>query len=366
MSPYVLEIEGLHHAFRNEPVLKGISFRVEPGQIVCILGPSGCGKTTLLRIIAGLIVPTSGSILIEGTNQQNIPTYRRNIGFVFQDTALFPHLNVYKNIAFPFNHGRRRLPNQEDWHKAVARILQTTNLLVHEHRSTATLSGGQLQRVALARALVYRPSLLLLDEPLSSLDNVLKEQLLDLLIKLHEEYGTSFLYVTHDEREALRLGTHIAIIDDEHELRQYGTVEDVVTNPVNAKVARIVGSWNLLQSSIRDRKIGIFQSAQGSQTDDLAQDFLDDSIIELGIPLRAITIASGIGSFDPNYIYLPITVRRSIPWYDGRLFECSLVREGNSPSQNLTCLGNSNDIFNSGSLAFARFRKEEIHVFQLH
>jgi len=365
MSPYVLQVEGVHHAYRSGWALKGISFRVEPSQIVCLLGPSGCGKTTLLRIIAGLIAPTSGQVLIQGVNQQGIPTHRRNIGFVFQDAALFPHLNVYKNVAFPFTKGGRVLSGGDDWSKEVNRILHITNLQATEHRSIATLSGGQLQRVALARALVYRPPLLLLDEPLSSLDNILKSQLLDLLLKLHDEYGTSFLYVTHDEREALRIGTHIAVIDDEHELRQFGTVQEVITRPTTPKVASIVGGWNLIRGKIVGEGTAL-ELAGGLTVNGLSLNAVNNSSVEIGIPMRAISVIPTGGSTLQGEITLPVRIKRSLPWYDGWLHECVVQGAGNPTDQVITCHSSSPTAVSPDSSAQVKFRKEDIHVFELH
>jgi putative spermidine/putrescine transport system ATP-binding protein len=250
-TQYDLEVEGIYHSFSgNTLVLQGVCLQVQPGQIVCVLGPSGCGKSTLLRIIAGLVKPTKGTIKIRGQDQAGIPTHMRDLGFVFQNPALFPHLDVFDNVSFPFTQGRR-IYASGDWRDGVARILHLTGLQSHQHFSVAHLSGGQVQRVALARALVYRPRLLLLDEPLSSLDNVLKRQLLDLLRKLHEEFGTTFIYVTHDEREAVSLASHVAVIDRNHVLQQFASVSEVISRPSSRAVAEIMAGWNFLQARVR-------------------------------------------------------------------------------------------------------------------
>jgi ABC-type Fe3+/spermidine/putrescine transport system ATPase subunit len=361
MATHVLELDGINHSFNKESVLRGISLSVEPGQIVCLLGPSGCGKTTLLRIIAGLLEQTLGRVFIEGLNQASIPTHRRNIGFVFQDAALFPHLDVYNNVAFPFVHGGRRLPNNENWRHAVARIIYITGLQAHNRRSISNLSGGQLQRVALARALVYRPPLLLLDEPLSSLDNVLKAQLLDLLLKLHTEYGTSFLYVTHDEREALRIGTHIAVIDSNHVLKQYGTVDSVVSAPESEEVARIVGGWNIIQVTVAEGEIYVVSDDEAIKTQLYGINIPNASIVKVGIPIRAISIVLS----EPKVsLSLPVVVTRSMPWYEGWLYECKL-KNGSKPStQTIVCLGDSSVRFGVGESAFATFREEDVHAFK--
>jgi ABC-type Fe3+/spermidine/putrescine transport system ATPase subunit len=361
MSNYVLQIDRVNHTFRRDSVLKEISLVVEPGQIVCLLGPSGCGKTTLLRIIAGLLTPTQGRVFIEGVDQANIPTFRRNLGFVFQDAALFPHLNLFHNVAFPFTRGGRRLPN-EDSKKAVARILQTTNLSGLEHRNIANLSGGQLQRVALARALVYRPSLLLLDEPLSSLDNSLKDQLLDLLLTLHNEYGTSFLYVTHDEREALRIGTHIAVIDDEHELRQFGTVTEVVTQPATKKVAKIVGGWNILPAKVAVGKPKSVELASGDIIDNLDLTLPEGSSLDVGIPTHAIELTPNQLPIISDRASICISITRSAPWYEGWMYEGIIGPSGST--QKIVCFSNHGGILTPGSVAFINFKKEDVYAFE--
>jgi len=364
-SKYVLEVDAVHHAFRRDLVLKSISFCVEPGQIVCILGPSGCGKSTLLRIIAGLITPTAGRILIGGKNQDGIPTHKRDLGFVFQTTALFPNLNVFSNVAFPFRRGGRVIRG-ENWRDAVMKMLHSTDMQVHEHRSIATLSGGQLQRVALARALVYRPSLLLLDEPLSSLDNILKTQLLELLLKLHEDFDTSFLYVTHDEREALRIGTHVAIIDDSHELRQYGTVNEVMTQPATTKVAEIIGGWNIISTTIdtSDKAVLRFEEVTIDYPANYPLDIPNGASVKIGLPARVGQIVPSRDPQRPGYISLPVLIRRSLPWYDRWLYECVLRNSHGSTLQQLIGYGDSTEVLQAGSVAFVIFPKEDIHVFK--
>jgi ABC-type Fe3+/spermidine/putrescine transport system ATPase subunit len=362
-SRFVLEVDQLHQAFsKDDWVLKGISFAVEPGQIVCVLGPSGCGKTTLLRIIAGLLEPTDGRVLIAGRDQAKIPPHRRDIGFVFQSAALFPNLSVFDNIGFPFKRGSRHIDGI-DWKDAVTNILVTIDLEAHGHRGVANLSGGQIQRVALARALVYRPSLLLLDEPLSSLDNVLKSQLLKLLLRLHDEFETSFLYVTHDEREVLRIGTHIAIIDKKHELRQYGTVGEVVSNPVSPEVAEIVGGWNVFSGKLTQDGGPTLVLDCGVSLGLPSVGFPEGPIINLGIPMRAVRLALD-DSPSPGYLSLPVLIKRVLPWYEGWLYECLVTNNNLLTEQQILCYSDSSGILSAGLSATARFRKEDVHVFE--
>ncbi len=243
----LLEIRSVSHSYGKQPVLSDVTLLIERGRFVCLLGPSGSGKTTLLKIVAGLVTPLSGKIKILEQDQAPIPTHRRNIGFVFQSpNALFPHLNVFDNIAFPFRRGSRSAPSG-NWKNDVLEMIHKVGLTDYATKSVVTLSGGQRQRVALARALVYRPSLLLLDEPLSSLDNRLKGQLLELMHELHELSQATFVYVTHDEREALRVATDIAILD-EGRVQQFGPIDDVVATPASKRVAEMLSGWAVIQA----------------------------------------------------------------------------------------------------------------------
>ncbi|MDA2938229.1 ABC transporter ATP-binding protein [Acidobacteria bacterium AH-259-A15] len=238
-EPTVLQVMNVSHRFGSRRVLLGVSLRLQRNSVLCVVGESGCGKTTLLRIIAGLLRPDSGSIFLNGQDASALPTHERDIGFVFQtEGALFPHLHVYENVAFPFRHGKKKLPSG-NWEEAVNRIIHETGLGAHQKSSITDLSGGLKQRVAIARALVYRPSILLLDEPLSSIDNPRKDELLDLLAKLKQENETSFLYVTHDDRDVKRFGTHVAILND-GKIEQSGTLTEVLEKPNNPVVRKLL------------------------------------------------------------------------------------------------------------------------------
>lgn len=234
----LLELKGVGRKFGNRTALGAVSLGIERGEFVCLLGPSGSGKTTLLRIVAGLLDPKPGQVFFNGKDETKTPSRRRDIGFVFQNpSALFPHLNIFENVAFPFRRGNRKC--EGNWREAVNKILHDVDLHEASNRPITNLSGGELQRIALARALVYRPALLLLDEPLSSLDNVLRAEMLTYMKNLHEKLGTTFLYVTHNEREARRVATHIAVLDDGR-IHQFGPADDVFANPATDKVAQIL------------------------------------------------------------------------------------------------------------------------------
>lgn len=237
----VLSVQNISHAYGRQTVLAGVSLEVAPRSIHCLVGPSGCGKTTLLRIVAGLVPPKGGRVLIGGRDVKDVPTHARDLGFVFQSTdALFPHLNVRENVAFAFQHGLRDR-KVRDWPEHVTEILEQTKLTSFATRPVSSLSGGQKQRVALARSLVYRPSILLLDEPLSALDNERKESLIKLMLTLREQTSVAFLYVTHDDREVRRLADDVSVLVDGGQLRQSGTASHVFSNPVDDQVGRILG-----------------------------------------------------------------------------------------------------------------------------
>lgn len=363
-STFVLRVEGLNFAYqKDDSVLKGVSFAVERGQIVCLLGPSGCGKSTLLRIIAGLLRPLSGHIWIDEKDQSDVPTYRRNLGFVFQDAALFPHLSVEENLAFPFKRGRRKL--KEPWTDAVNKILKVTGLESYRTKSVATLSGGQAQRVALARALVYQPSLLLLDEPLSSLDNRLKSQLLDLLMQLHDEYNASFIYVTHDEREALRIGTHVLILNEHHELQQFGPILEVLKRPATPEVAATVGGWNLLRASItQEGSVSGVRLENGQLIEGLNLDYPIGTPVVLGLPVSATQLAFEHEGPPREHARLRVQILRRTPWYASWLYECFAEGQTDRDPAKISCYRQNDDEVIESVHAFAHFEKEAIRVFK--
>lgn len=322
---------------------------------------SGCGKTTLLKLIAGIYRPTSGHIKINGDDQAHIPTHRRHLGFVFQsDLALFPHLNVYDNVAFPFLRGGREIledGRRSDWKNAVANILNTTGLERFGKRSIATLSGGQAQRVALARAIVYRPSLLLLDEPLSKLDRPLKAQLVDLLLRLHREYPTTFLYVTHDDREVLSIATHVAILYD-GELRQFGLTTDVVSKPLTRTVAAILGGWNVLRGTAVPGTPPKIHLDIGMSFDcSLPVDA--ERTVEVGVPVIATRLSETASSANGD-VSLAVEIVRRMPHQGGWLYDCSLKVDGQAQSL-LTCHAEYSFRLEPSTNAQLIFSKEKLH-----
>jgi spermidine/putrescine transport system ATP-binding protein len=232
--------------FGATTALDDISLRVEPGAFVSLLGPSGCGKTTLLRIIGGFERPDAGSVTIHGRRVDRLPPNRRPVNTVFQRYALFPHKSIFANIAFPL--ALRGVPLQEQ-REAVRRMLDLVRLPGIEDRSSAQLSGGQAQRVALARALIGQPQVLLLDEPLAALDLKLRKAMQLELRRIQEELGTSFLYVTHDQEEALTMSDRIVLMN-EGRIVQEGSPAEIYDRPATVFASGFIGEANLLRGTV--------------------------------------------------------------------------------------------------------------------
>lgn len=235
-----LTLENLVKRFGDVEVVKGVSLTVEEGELVSLLGPSGCGKTTILRMVAGLLEPTSGAIRAAEEDITRLPASRRDIGLVFQSYALFPHMTVFENVAFGL---RRRGVKGDDLSRRVAEVLDMVRLGHLSDRFPRQMSGGQQQRVALARAIAPRPRLLLFDEPLSNLDAQLRDQMQIELKQMQKELGITSVFVTHDQIEAMSISDRICILA-EGRIQQYATPEEIYDQPANGFVARFIGRSN--------------------------------------------------------------------------------------------------------------------------
>ncbi len=235
-----LELEGITHRYGSVSALEDVSLTISDGEFVTLLGPSGCGKTTLLRIVAGFIRPSEGRLLLQGRDLRRIPPHRRPVNMVFQRAALFPHLDVFENVAFGL-----RTSGAPDIEARVTESLRLVRLVGFERRRAHELSGGQLQRVALARALVNRPRVLLLDEPLAALDLRIRLEMEAELRRVHRETGATFVYVTHDQGEALALSDRIVVFD-QGRVEQVGTPDEIYRRPATPFAARFVGDANVL------------------------------------------------------------------------------------------------------------------------
>lgn len=239
-----LSLAGVGFRYGSDWVVRDVSFDVAAGEAVALLGPSGCGKTTLLNLVCGVLSPAAGRINLGTRDITDVPVHCRHIGVVFQGYALFPHLCVFDNVAFPLRTAAHRMPADQA-RRQVAETLALVGLTGMERRKPAELSGGQQQRVALARALVFRPDLLLLDEPLAALDHGLREQLQDELRRLHELLGTTIVYVTHDRAEAMTVADRVAVMQGGG-IVQAGRPADLYAAPRTPYVARLLGGANFL------------------------------------------------------------------------------------------------------------------------
>ncbi len=238
----IIELKNITKSFDGEVVLDHIDLDIYDNEFLTLLGPSGCGKTTTLRLIGGFTTPDEGDIIFMGENINELPPYKRNVNTVFQRYALFPHLNVFENVAFPLR--EKKVPRDEI-DQRVNEMLSMVALTGFEHRSVTSLSGGQQQRVAIARALISRPKVLLLDEPLAALDLKLRKDMQQELKNIQKAMGITFVFVTHDQEEALSMSDTVVVMS-EGRIQQIGTPIDIYNEPQNAFVADFIGESNIL------------------------------------------------------------------------------------------------------------------------
>ena len=254
----LISFKNIVKEFDGQLVLKGINLDIYENEFVTLLGPSGCGKTTLLRILGGFIEQTEGNVYFDGIEISSIPPYKREINTIFQRYALFPHMNVYDNIAFGL---RIKKQSKDIIDQKVKRMLRLVGLVGYENRAVTLLSGGQQQRVAIARALVNEPMVLLLDEPLGALDLKLRKEMQVELKKIQQEVGITFIYVTHDQEEALTMSDKIVVIND-GEIQQIGNPTDIYNEPENRFVADFIGESNIVDGVMNDDYLVSFDDAQ--------------------------------------------------------------------------------------------------------
>lgn len=238
----IIELKNITKSFDGEVVLDHINLDIYDNEFLTLLGPSGCGKTTTLRLIGGFTTPDEGDIIFMGENINELPPYKRNVNTVFQRYALFPHLNVFENVAFPLR--EKKVPRDEI-DQRVNEMLSMVALTGFEHRSVTSLSGGQQQRVAIARALISRPKVLLLDEPLAALDLKLRKDMQIELKRIQQRTGITFIYVTHDQEEALTMSDRVVVMNH-GVIQQVGSPTDIYNEPVNAFVADFIGESNII------------------------------------------------------------------------------------------------------------------------
>ncbi len=238
----IVKLQNISVSFDDEPVLQNLNLQISDGEFVTLLGPSGCGKTTTLRIIGGFVKPDSGSVFFDEKPITDLPPHKRQVNTIFQRYALFPHLNVFENVAFGMRVQKKKNAEIE---QTVSKMLKLVNLSGFEKRNVHTLSGGQQQRVAIARALANNPKVLLLDEPLAALDLKLRKDMQAELKNIQKSLGITFIYVTHDQEEALSMSDTVVVMDN-GKIQQIGTPQDIYNEPENAFVADFIGESNIL------------------------------------------------------------------------------------------------------------------------
>ena len=278
-----VELKDIVVEFDGERILDKINLNIKDKEFVTLLGPSGCGKTTTLRIIGGFINPDSGTVMFDGKEINGLPPYKRNVNTVFQRYALFPHLNVYENIAFGLR--VQKVPEKEI-NKRVAEMLKLVNLVGFEKRTVQRLSGGQQQRVAIARALVNHPKVLLLDEPLGALDLKLRKEMQIELKRIQQQLEITFIYVTHDQEEALTMSDTVVVMNG-GVIQQIGSPVDIYNEPENAFVADFIGESNILNGlMIKDKLVEI----SGREFDCVDGGFGENTPVDVVIRPEDITI----------------------------------------------------------------------------
>ncbi|MBQ4062112.1 MAG: ABC transporter ATP-binding protein [Christensenellaceae bacterium] len=280
----LISIKNVSKSFDGQEVLSNINLTIRRNEFITLLGPSGCGKTTLLRMIAGFEMPDSGEILFEGKSMKDVPPYKRKLNTVFQRYALFPHMNVYDNIAFGL---KIKKLEKEQIDKKVTDMLRLVQLTGYEKRSITRLSGGQMQRVAIARALVNEPEVLLLDEPLGALDLKFRKEMQLELKRMQKQLGITFIYVTHDQDEALTMSDKVVVMSDGM-IQQFGTPEEIYNEPNNAFVADFIGESNILNGEMTGKKKVMFCGAEFNCVDDVKK----GTLVEVVVRPEDITIVS--------------------------------------------------------------------------
>ncbi len=277
MADNIIELRHISKVYSDNgfKAVDDFNLEVKRGEFVTFLGPSGCGKTTTLRMIAGFEMPTSGEILLNGEDISQLPANKRPINTVFQRYALFPHMNIYDNIAFGLK--LKKLP-KEEIRKKVNRVLDIVDLEGFENRKISTLSGGQQQRIAIARALVNEPEILMLDEPLGALDLKMRQEMQIELKHMHDELGITFIYVTHDQEEALTMSDKIVVLS-EGRIQQIGTPEDIYNEPQNAFVADFIGESNIFKGIMTGHMKVRFCGGEFIGMDDVPEGTLVDVVV---------------------------------------------------------------------------------------
>ncbi len=315
----LISVDHVSKRFGDFLAARDMSFDIEPGEFFAMLGPSGCGKTTMLRMIAGFEEPTSGSIRVDGADMAGVPPYRRAVNTVFQNYALFPHLSVFDNVAFG---PRMRQMEKSALERCVREILGVVRLGDLAQRKPSQLSGGQRQRVALARALVNDPKALLLDEPLSALDLELRRQMQLELKRIQRDVGITFVFVTHDQEEALTMADRIAVMRAGR-LEQVGTPEEIYAEPATSFVARFIGHANLIPVVVErangERATALLPGGRRAEVATHGREFATGSSALLMVRPERLQVSAG----DPadGHVGLPVTCADLV--FQGAVLRCA-------------------------------------------
>ncbi len=281
----IVALKDISVAFDGEKILDKLNLEIKDKEFITLLGPSGCGKTTTLRLIAGFLTPDEGEVIFEGEKINDVPAYKRQVNTIFQRYALFPHLNVYENIAFGL---RIKKLSEKDIKEQVKEMLSLVNLTGLEKRHIDTLSGGQQQRVAIARAIANRPRVLLLDEPLAALDLKLRKDMQKELKKIQEQLGITFVFVTHDQEEALTMSDRVVVMDG-GKIQQVGTPQDIYNEPQNAFVADFIGESNIVDGKmLKD----FYVEFSGQKFDCLDKGFRENELVDVVVRPEDVDIVS--------------------------------------------------------------------------
>jgi putative spermidine/putrescine transport system ATP-binding protein len=338
MEKPVLELAGVSKRYDSLVAVDALDLSLRTGEFLTLLGPSGSGKTTTLMMVAGLQQPDAGSITLNGASVARLPPYRRDIGMVFQSYALFPHMTVRRNVAFPLE--MRGLAKSEI-SRLVDEALALVKLPDHGDRLPRQLSGGQQQRVALARAMVYRPALLLMDEPLGALDRKLREQLQLEIKRVHRERGISVLYVTHDQEEALTMSDRIAVFN-RGRIEQIGTPEELYDRPATRFVASFIGDTNFLSGRVVSSSEGVcaIETAAGRVQASLRLPVAVGAPVTVAVRPERVVLASpregrnGIAGTISDIIFLGTARKYVVRLADGT--ECVVLRQVSDPAFDFT------------------------------
>jgi len=352
----MVELRQVSKRFGSHEALKDASFAINTGEFMTFLGPSGCGKTTCLRLISGFDTPSSGRIFIDGKDVTFDPPYRRDVNQVFQNYALFPHLTIYENIAFGLR--MKRVAPADITHR-VQRVLEMTALGDFVNRKPAQLSGGQRQRVALARAIICEPKVLLLDEPLSALDAKLRTQMRVELKQLQKKLGITFIYVTHDQEEALTMSDRVAVINAGR-VEQIGTVSEIYYKPATRFVASFIGDTNIVEAQILDSDSGMLRCRLKGGLELRVRRQESDASAKLLLSLRPEKIR--LHRIDPRGVN-SFSCQVAMEIFKGAVDELTLTVQGNLQlGAILANDGNAETDFHEGDQVFASIQPEDIHI----